>query len=155
MRIEKNKKGFTLIELLVVVAIIGILAAIAIPQFSKYRSRAYNSAAQSDLRNVQSSLEGWFADYQEYPTVAQDATTDNITFTGITDNTLTEEMVVSQNVDFQINTTTATAYSLNSKHDQGGTNCYGASSVNPSISITDTGLAATDDATSCTDIDNP
>ncbi|MGA1846087.1 type IV pilin protein [Deferribacter abyssi] len=64
---KTNKKGFTLIELLVVVAIIGILAAIAIPQFAKYRTRAYNSAAQSDLRNVRGALEAYYADTQQYP----------------------------------------------------------------------------------------
>ncbi|MGB9730940.1 prepilin-type N-terminal cleavage/methylation domain-containing protein [Calditerrivibrio nitroreducens] len=61
------KKGFTLIELLVVVAIIAILAAIAIPQFAKYRQNAYNSAANSDIRNAKTALESYFADNQTYP----------------------------------------------------------------------------------------
>ena len=49
---HKNQKGFTLIELLIVIAIIGILAAVAIPQFSQYRARANSSQVQSDLHNV-------------------------------------------------------------------------------------------------------
>jgi len=63
----RNNKGFTLIELLIVVAIIGILAAIAIPQFSAYREKAYNSAAQSDLKNFKTAMEAYFADSQKYP----------------------------------------------------------------------------------------
>jgi len=63
----KNRKGFTLIELLIVVAIIGILAAIAIPQFSSYRQKAYNSAALSDLKNSKTALESFYADNQHYP----------------------------------------------------------------------------------------
>ena len=63
----RSRKGFTLIELLIVVAIIGILAAIAIPQFSAYRAKAYNSTSQSDLKNNKTALESFFADNQQYP----------------------------------------------------------------------------------------
>ena len=63
----RSSKGFTLIELLIVVAIIGILAAIAIPQFAKYRQNAQNSAAVSDLRNTRTALESFYADNFRYP----------------------------------------------------------------------------------------
>jgi len=63
----RSNKGFTLIELLIVVAIIGILAAIAIPQFSSYRAKAFNTAANADLKNMKTGMEAYMADNQVYP----------------------------------------------------------------------------------------
>ncbi len=74
-----RERGFTLIELLVVIAIIAILAAIAIPQFAKYRLRAFNSAAESDLRNIRTTMEAVFADYQTYGTVSINNGNQNVT----------------------------------------------------------------------------
>ena len=67
-RFRKGQKGFTLIELLIVVAIIGILAAIAIPQFAAYREKAYNASSNSDLKNWKTGMEAYNADFQVFPT---------------------------------------------------------------------------------------
>jgi len=57
----KNQKGFTLIELMIVIAIIGILAAIAIPNFIAYRNKAFCSAAESDANAIAAALADYFA----------------------------------------------------------------------------------------------
>ena len=66
----RNDKGFTLIELLIVVVIIGILAAIAIPKFSATREKAYFAAMKSDLKNLASQQEIYYADHYSYTSAA-------------------------------------------------------------------------------------
>ena len=69
LRASQNAKTWCWIALasvVVYVAVIGILAAIAIPQFSAYRTRSYNAAAQADLRNAATAQEAYYVDNATY-----------------------------------------------------------------------------------------
>ena len=61
-------RGFSLVELLVVLAIVGLLAVIAIPQFVSYRASAVDSQMKGDLKNAALAMESYFAEKKTYPT---------------------------------------------------------------------------------------
>jgi type IV pilus assembly protein PilA len=108
---NKNEKGFTLIELMIVIAIIGILAAIAIPQFAAYRQRSYNSAAQSDLKNAATAQEAYYVDFSTYcddPDVLIGATYG-----------LYISAPGNASVDFDITTGNTTEYTMDAYHPSG------------------------------------
>jgi prepilin-type N-terminal cleavage/methylation domain-containing protein len=62
-----GEQGFTLLELIVVVAVLGVLVAIALQQFSLYRSRATDAAMRSDLKNAALAMESYYGEFLDYP----------------------------------------------------------------------------------------
>ena len=84
-KLRNNSKGFTLIELMIVIAIIGILAAIAIPNFIAYRNKAYCSRAESDANSITAAI----ADYFSIPAHDSVPSLDDVNITLSGNNTAT------------------------------------------------------------------
>jgi type IV pilus assembly protein PilA len=159
----KNKKGFTLIELLIVVAIIAILAAIAIPQFSSYRIKGYNSSATADLRNGRTAEEAFYSDWQVYVNTsgamgAGVAVTSAVFPIAIAQNAITANAPsaatqfitgVSQNVRVVVNTegVGSTSFTMATKNSSGD-RCFGMDSNVTSVYWVNgaTGVQMGDDA---------
>jgi len=99
-KLRNDKKGFTLIELMIVIAIIGILAAIAIPNFIAYRDKAFCGQGEHDAQNTLAALSSYYADpdHTGIPTIAElisledlslNNTTGNVDLTGSVTGTMT------------------------------------------------------------------
>jgi prepilin-type N-terminal cleavage/methylation domain-containing protein len=118
-----NRKGFTLIELLIVVVIIGILAAIAIPKFANTKEKAYVTAMKSDLKNLSTAEEAYFADNNTYTTSLS-----------------TAQFATSVGVSVSIGTASGTGWSATATHG----------STTKTCTITLGGTATTDGSPICT-----
>jgi type IV pilus assembly protein PilA len=105
--ISKRDKGFTLIEVMIVVAIIAILAAIAIPQLSAHRTKSYNTAATSDLKNAAIAQEAYYVDTRQYTNSVSTLTTSPY------------NLFITQGVNIAVSSANNEAYIMTAYHSAG------------------------------------
>ena len=105
--INKRDEGFTLIEVMIVVAIIAILAAIAIPQLSAHRTKSYNTAAASDLKNGAIAQEAYYVDTGQYTNSVSTLTTSPY------------NLFITQGVNIAVSSATNEAYVMTAYHSVG------------------------------------
>lgn len=78
----KSQRGFTLLEMMVVVAIIAILAAILIPNFTRARAQAATSACMGNIKTIATALELYYTDKEAYPAATNTAIDGSATGSG-------------------------------------------------------------------------
>lgn len=119
--VRTRQAGFTLIELLVVVAIIGILCAVALPQFAGRQGVAFDKRVQSDCRLSAAGQEAYFVDHLTY-------SSDCAALPGFTQ---------SAGVVFTECTGNSSGFRVGTDHPSSNKTCVWDSGVNPPLSCTD------------------